>query len=115
MQCNALQILVCSLVTTALKHCSDALTQAESYAYTNIGHNTATGLFAPVSRDRPDTAGAGAGRVVAAVAALDSLTAQLRANKLHFLLMAHVFWYIRDQDSLKKVRPWCDCSAGGTL
>jgi hypothetical protein len=35
--------------------------------------------------------------------ALDAITSGLRANKLHYLLMAHVFWYIRDKDIMQKV------------
>lgn len=64
-----LQILVCSVVTTALEHCSGP-------------HGTS----APPSGD------------------LEATTSLLRESKMHFLLMAHVFWYIRDKDIMQKVR-----------
>ena len=34
----------------------------------------------------------------------DFLTKIMRENKLHYLLMAHVLWYMREKDMAEKVR-----------
>jgi len=41
--------------------------------------------------------------------AMNEMTSMMRENKLHYLLMAHIFWYIRDRDALAKaVSVWTE-------